>query len=103
MVAFHFKHCAEDCHAVNGVPHREEAKMATYAQIAAWIRHEFGFVAQTCWIADVKAQHGLTRSQAPNRIDPTCRAKPCPDSKRAAIEKALTHFGMTKPKKRFWC
>lgn len=68
--------------------------MATYKQITDRIRQTDGFVAQTCWIADVKASHGLTRGEAPNRIDPDRKIKPCPPTKRAAIEKALIHFGM---------
>ena len=68
--------------------------MATYRQIADRIRQTDGFVAQTCWIADVKASHGLTSGEAPNRIDPERKVKPCPPAKRAAIERALIHFGM---------
>ena len=68
--------------------------MATYRQIIDWVRTHHGFTAQTCWIADVKASHGLTRGQAPNRIHPERKVKPCPEGKRAAIEAALVHFRM---------
>lgn len=68
--------------------------MATYRQIIKWVRANHGFQAETCWIADVKEAHGLTRSQAPNRIDRQRKVKPCPASKRSAIELALVHFGM---------
>lgn len=68
--------------------------MATYKEIIEHVRKADGFVAQTCWIADVKAPHGLTKGQAPNRLDPKRKVKPCPPAKRAAIERALAHFGM---------
>jgi len=68
--------------------------MATYRDIADWIKANYGFAAQTCWIADVKASHGLTTRIASNRTTSSNRAKPCPDSKRDAIEAALVHFGM---------
>lgn len=68
--------------------------MATYREIIDRVRRTDGFVAQTCWIADVKASYGLTRGASPNRIDPAGKVKPCPPAKRAAIEKALIHFGM---------
>lgn len=68
--------------------------MATYKEIIDHVRQSGGFVAQTCWIADVKASRGPTRGAAPNRLDPGRKAKPCPPAKRAAIERALVHFGM---------
>lgn len=68
--------------------------MATYREIIDRIRQIDGFVAQTCWIADVKASHGLTRGASSNRVDPDRKVKPCPPAKRAAIERALMHFGM---------
>lgn len=68
--------------------------MATYPQITDWIKRRHGFTAQTCWIADVKSAHGITKRHAPNRIDPKTKVKPCPAGKRAAIEEALRHFQM---------
>jgi hypothetical protein len=68
--------------------------MATYREIIEHIRRTDGFVAQTCWIADVKAAHGLTRGEAPNRISSKSKVKPCPPHRRAAIERALKHFEM---------
>ena len=67
--------------------------MATYREIIRHIRKTEGFVAQTCWIADVKEQHGLTRGVAANRQG-VGRIKPCPPGKKAAIERALRHFGI---------
>jgi hypothetical protein len=68
--------------------------MATYQQIADWIEKRHGFKAQTCWIADLKSEHGLTRGHALNRISASHKVKPCPQSKRLAIEEALRHFRM---------
>lgn len=63
--------------------------MITYHQIAARVRQLGGGYVKTCWIAHVKADHGLTRGLAPNRLDPESRVTPCPASKRPAIERAL--------------
>jgi hypothetical protein len=71
-----------------------EESMATYGEIIDRVRQPDGFVAQTCWIAEVKASHGLTRGEAPNRISSRTKVKPCPPHRRAAIERALVHFGM---------
>lgn len=68
--------------------------MATSREIIDRVRRTDSFVAQTCWIADVKATHGLTRGTSPNRIDPGRKVKPCPAHRRAAIERVLVHFGM---------
>lgn len=68
--------------------------MASYRMIQYRVKAQAGFVPQTCWIAHVKAERGLTRGKAPNRIDPDARAKPCPPDKRAGIEAALRHFGI---------
>jgi 23S rRNA (uracil1939-C5)-methyltransferase len=68
--------------------------MATYSEIIEWTKRRHGFTAQTCWIADVKSAYGLTRGSASNRINPRAKVKPCPASKRAAIEDALRHFQM---------
>ncbi len=68
--------------------------MATYREIQQRIRSTDGFVAQTCWIADVLAGYGITKRIAHNRIDNAQPAKPCPPNKRSSIEAALKHFGM---------
>ncbi|EAO8199358.1 hypothetical protein E2X98_18880 [Salmonella enterica] len=60
--------------------------MATYKQIAADIKSRTGKSIQSCWIADVKSRHGLTRSNAHNRIDPNKRTKECPEKWVAEIE-----------------
>ncbi|TRL28976.1 hypothetical protein FM996_18040 [Methylosinus sporium] len=68
--------------------------MASYREIQDYIRASNGFVAQTCWIAHVASDYGLTKRIAHNRLTPGERAKPCPLGKRPAIEAALRHFRM---------
>lgn len=68
--------------------------MATYRQIQDYVRTNNGFVAKTCWIAEVKSDCGLTHKPASNRIDQGRREYPCPENKRQAIETALRHFKM---------
>ncbi|HVC58981.1 MAG TPA: hypothetical protein VND19_01295 [Acetobacteraceae bacterium] len=69
--------------------------MATYKQIAeyAWWECQEK-IHHPCWIADVKARHGLTTRLAHNRQRADRRAVPCPSTKVVAIEAALRHYGM---------
>ncbi len=67
--------------------------MATYKQIQAWVRQEYGFTPKTCWIAHVKGLSGLPMRRAPNRRGLE-RANPCPHEKVEPIRTALRHFGM---------
>jgi hypothetical protein len=67
--------------------------MAKYSEIERHVREIYGFTVKPCWIAHVKADHGLTTRQAYNRTDPTNRQHPCPPAKRAAIEDSMRHFG----------
>jgi hypothetical protein len=68
--------------------------MATYNEIAKHVRTYGGFSPKTCWIAYVLSDHGLIKRTASNRINPGAREKPCPPSKRDAIEAALKYFSM---------
>jgi hypothetical protein len=68
--------------------------MATYREIAEYVRTNGGFGPKACWIAHVLSDHGLTKRKASNRINPKVRANPCPPSKRDAIETALKYFSM---------
>lgn len=63
--------------------------MATYKEIDAYVRSNFGFVPKTCWIADVKNSFGLTKRIAYNRHNPNNRTHPCPTDKRQFIIKAM--------------
>ena len=68
-------------------------EMATYKQIQAWVKNNYGFVPKTCWIAHCKELNDLPLGRAPNRQG-LGRVVPCPSAKRAAIEAAFRHFGM---------
>lgn len=68
--------------------------MATYKEIKEYIKKEYGVNVQTCWIADMKEQHGLPKRIAPNRIDKNKKVKPCPEQKRILITEAFKHFKM---------
>lgn len=41
--------------------------MATYKQIQTWVKQQYGFTPETCWIAHVKELMGLSVRSAPNR------------------------------------
>ena len=64
--------------------------MATYKQIQAETKRQFGFVPKTCWIADVKEGLGLTSRQAANRIDPRRIKYSCPAAKRSSLIKIIS-------------
>lgn len=68
--------------------------MATYKEIQRHLKRVYGVSAETCHIADVLREHGLTTRIAPDRIDPLNPVKPCSVGKRKPIEEALRHFGM---------
>lgn len=67
--------------------------MATYKQIAAYIKATEGWTVKTCWIAHCKELNGLAVRRAPNRQG-AGRMVPCPPEKRPTIEAAFRHFGM---------
>ncbi|WP_261763726.1 hypothetical protein, partial [Acetobacter tropicalis] len=71
----------------------EKMNMATYSDIQAWVKKEYGFTAKTCWIAHILSEHGKTSRKAPNRQHPDKRVHPCPDHRRPQVEEALRHFG----------
>jgi hypothetical protein len=68
--------------------------MATYAQIQKYVRSQYGFIPQTCWIAHVKEMCGLQPRISPNRYNLKKREKPCPPDKVEPIKEAFHHFGM---------
>ena len=67
--------------------------MATYAQIQAWVKKEYGWKPKTCWIAHCKELKGLNPERAPNRLG-SAREVPCPENKREPIFAAFRYFGM---------
>ena len=64
----------------------------TYKDIQEYVKKKYSIVIKTCWIADVKRAHGLTKRQSPNRLTPNSVKYPCPDEHREKIEDALRHF-----------
>ena len=66
--------------------------MATYRRIGSVVKLRHGYFPAPCWIADVKARHGLTTRVAHNRRGPG-RVKPCPPDRVAHIEEALKALG----------
>ena len=68
--------------------------MATYKEIQTYVKEKYGFIPKTCWIAHMKEVCGLSTRNAPNRISPDKREKPCPPEKMKYIKDAFTHFGM---------
>lgn len=68
--------------------------MATYKKIQDYIRNKHNIIVQTCWIADIKEQHGLKKRTAPNRISLETKVKPCPEDKKLFIIEAFKHFKM---------
>jgi hypothetical protein len=67
--------------------------MATYKEIQIWVRQQYGFVPQNCWIAHVKEISGLRLRRAPNRQG-TERVRLCPQEKVELIQAALRYSGM---------
>jgi hypothetical protein len=67
--------------------------MPTYKEIQDHVHRTRSFVPKTCWIADVKAAHGLTTRIATNRADPDSRKHPCPMENRVALEDAMREIG----------
>lgn len=68
--------------------------MATYSKIQAWVKENYDFTPEPCWIAHVKEMSGLKLRNAPNRIDPKIRQRPCPQDKVSAISSAFKYFKM---------
>ncbi len=70
--------------------------MATYKEIQQAVKKKYGFVPETCWIAHILSDYGLTTRKAPNRIHPNRRAVPCPEEKRKPIENVMRSLGVLK-------
>lgn len=74
-------------------PSETSINMATYNQIATWVKERYGISIKSCWIADRKFSHGLTAGR-PDRFKGASRKYPCPENKRQIVDSALKHFGM---------
>ena len=68
--------------------------MATYKEIQGYVKETYGFLPKTCWIAHMKELCGIPVINAPNRISPSHREKPCPPEKMPYIKEAFRYFGM---------
>lgn len=67
--------------------------MATYKEIQKDIKQRHSISVKTCWIADVKRQHGKIKRIAPNRLNPKKVKYPCPNDKRTIIVDTLKRLG----------
>jgi hypothetical protein len=67
--------------------------MATYQEIQEDIRQRYHVTVKTCWIADIKRQHGKTTRIASNRLDPGRAKYLCPPDKQPLIEESLKRLG----------
>jgi len=67
--------------------------MATYKEIQEYVKHRYGYVIKTCWIADMKEKCGLNPRRSHRRISDQ-RKYPCPHDKEKAVRKAFKYFGM---------
>ncbi len=67
--------------------------MATYKEIQKDIWQRCQINVKTCWIADIKRQHGKTMRIAHNRLNSQKVKHPCPQDKREFIEESLKRFG----------
>jgi hypothetical protein len=83
-----------DIQATDAALAEHPQRRTTYGRIQAYCRRELGFTPQTCWIADVLAEQGLTRRQAPNRKDPSAPRKPCPPHRKAQLVEAIRVLGL---------
>ena len=83
--------------APDGVTQRLAASMqgamATYKQIQEWVRQQYGWTPESCWIAHCKELRSLARRDAPNRRGAERRV-PCPRHKQDPIFRAFRHFMM---------
>jgi hypothetical protein len=67
--------------------------MATDRKIQEETKRLFGFVPKACWIADIRAEFGLTPQIVPNRNGED-RAYPCPLEKRRPVIQAMRTLGV---------
>ncbi|OIJ22018.1 hypothetical protein BKP45_04900 [Anaerobacillus alkalidiazotrophicus] len=68
--------------------------MATYVQIQQYVKHKYGYIPKTCWIAHMKEVCGLKPKTSHNRHSSNNRINPCPSNKEEHIKDAFKHFKM---------
>lgn len=69
-------------------------KNGTVKQIQEYTKSHYGFIAKTCWIADVKEKCGISVKSAWNRENPNERKNPCPADKIEKIKTALKFYNL---------
>ena len=69
-------------------------KNGTVKQIQEYTKSNYGFIAKSCWIADVKEKCGILVKPAWNRKDPNERKNPCPTDKIAKVKTALKFYNL---------
>ena len=68
--------------------------MATYKEIAKYIKDEYGVNVKSCHIAHAKELSGIKTRKAHNRNSEHKRAYPCPSRYLAYMKNAFEHFNM---------
>ena len=69
-------------------------KNGTVKQIQEYTKSHYGFIAKSCWIADVKEKCGLFVKPAWNRKNLNERKYPCPADKIEKIKTALQFYNL---------
>lgn len=69
-------------------------KNGTVKQIQEYTKSHYGFIAKSCWIADVKEKCDLFVKSAWNRENPNERKNPCPDDKIEILKTALEFYNL---------
>ena len=64
----------------------------SYKQAQELFKKRHGKIAKTCWIADIKREHGKTKGPAHNRHGDY--KYPCPESDRPNLTKVLKDLKM---------
>lgn len=65
----------------------------TYEKAQRIYKKRHGKTVKSCWIADIKRKHGMTKHQSWNRIGPKPKY-PCPDDVFPKLEKILKELRM---------
>ena len=69
-------------------------KNGTVKQIQEYTKSNYGFIAKSCWIADVKEKCGIHVNPGWNRKDPNERKNPCPTDKIEKVKTALKFYNL---------
>ena len=67
--------------------------LVTYDKAQIIYKKRYGKTVKTCWIADIKRQHGKTKHKSWNRISAKPKY-PCPDHVFSNLEKILKELRM---------